>query len=53
VKLDPHALRMSIPGLPDRDVFICRPQRFTKMVARAARRAGVARARLHVEGFGA
>jgi ferredoxin-NADP reductase len=34
-------------------LFICGPEPFTKMVARAARRAGAARARLHVEGFGA
>jgi ferredoxin-NADP reductase/DMSO/TMAO reductase YedYZ heme-binding membrane subunit len=53
VTLDEHALRTSIPDLPERDVFICGPDPFTKMVARAARRAGVARARLHVEGFGA
>jgi predicted ferric reductase len=50
--LDPHTLRTNIPDLPERDVFICGPESFTKMVARAARRAGVAPARVHVEGFG-
>ena len=51
--LDPHTLRANIPDLPERDVFICGPEPFTKSVARAARRAGVAPERLHVEGFGA
>lgn len=51
--LDPHTLRANIPDLPDRDVFICGPEPFTKTVARAARRAGVAPARLHVEGLSA
>ena len=51
--LDAQTLRANIPDLSERDVFICGPERFTKMVAGAARRAGVARARLHVEGFGA
>ena len=51
--LDAHTLRTNIPDLPERDVFICGPEPFTKMVAEAARRAGVAPARLHVEGFGA
>ena len=51
--LDAHTLRMNIPDLPERDVFICGPEPFTTTVARAARRAGVAPARLHVEGFGA
>jgi ferredoxin-NADP reductase/DMSO/TMAO reductase YedYZ heme-binding membrane subunit len=49
---DPATLRANIPDLPERDVFICGPEPFTKMVARAARRAGVAPARLHLEGFG-
>ena len=52
VTLDPRTLRTAIPDLPERDVFICGPESFTKMVAEAARRAGVARAQLHVEGFG-
>lgn len=52
VSLDAHILRMIVPDLPERDVFICGPERFTRIVSRAARRAGVARARLHVEGFG-
>jgi ferredoxin-NADP reductase len=52
VTLDPHNLRMNIPDLPERDVFICGPEPFTTMVARAARRAGVTPTRLHVEGFG-
>jgi len=52
IALDPHTLRTNIPDLPDRDVFICGPESFTKTVARAARRAGVAPARLHSEGFG-
>ena len=51
--LDAQTLRANIPDLSERDVFICGPERFTTMVAGAARRAGVARARLHVEGFGA
>jgi len=51
--LDPRTLRTNIPDLPERDVFICGPEPFTRMVAGAARRAGVAPARLHVEGFGA
>ena len=51
--LDPQTLRANIPDLPERDVFICGPEPFTKTVARAARRAGVAPARLHVEGFDA
>ena len=51
--LDPHTLRANIPDLLERDVFICGPEQFTNTVARAARRAGVAPARLHVEGFGA
>jgi ferredoxin-NADP reductase len=51
--LDPLTLRANIPDLPERDVFICGPEPFTKTVARAARRAGVAPARLHIEGFGA
>ncbi len=51
--LDPHTLRANIPDLPERDVFICGPEPFTKMVAQAARRAGVAPAQLHIEGFGA
>ncbi len=53
VTLDPHTLRAHIPDLPERDVFICGPEPFTDAVAAAARRAGVAPARLHVEGFGA
>ncbi|MFZ0379276.1 MAG: hypothetical protein WCD11_16880 [Solirubrobacteraceae bacterium] len=51
--LDPHTLRMNIPDLPERDVFICGPEPFTTTVARAERRAGVTPARLHVEGFDA
>jgi len=51
--LDPETLRANIPDLPERDVFICGPEPFTKTVARSARRAGVAPGRLHVEGFGA
>ncbi len=51
--LDAHALRANIPDLPERDVLICGPEPFTKMVAREARRAGVAPGRLHIEGFGA
>jgi ferredoxin-NADP reductase/DMSO/TMAO reductase YedYZ heme-binding membrane subunit len=51
--LDPRTPRINIPDLPERDVFICGPEQFTKTVAQAARRAGVAPARLHVEGFGA
>ncbi len=51
--LDPHTLRINIPDLPERDVFVCGPEPFTDMVVQAARRAGVAPARLHVEGFGA
>ena len=39
--LDPHTLRMNIPDLSERDVFICGPEPFTTTVARAARRAGV------------
>jgi ferredoxin-NADP reductase len=53
VTLDPHALRTGIPDLAERDVFVCGPEAFTRTVVRAARRAGVARTRLHVEGFGA
>jgi predicted ferric reductase len=53
VRLEPHTLRNIVPDLLDRDVFICGPDPFTTMVARAARRAGVRSARLHVEGFGA
>jgi ferredoxin-NADP reductase/DMSO/TMAO reductase YedYZ heme-binding membrane subunit len=51
--LDPRTLRANIPDLPERDVFICGPEPFTKMVARAARRAGVPPTRLHLEGFDA
>ncbi len=50
--LDAHTLRANIPDLPERDVFICGPEPFTEMVARAARRAGVAPGQLNVEGFG-
>jgi ferredoxin-NADP reductase len=53
VALDPHTLRAGIPDLAERDVFICGPEAFTRTVVHAARRAGVARARLHVEGLGA
>jgi ferredoxin-NADP reductase/DMSO/TMAO reductase YedYZ heme-binding membrane subunit len=53
MELNPQTLRANIPDLPERDVFICGPEPFTKTVARAARLAGVARARMHVEGFGA
>jgi ferredoxin-NADP reductase/DMSO/TMAO reductase YedYZ heme-binding membrane subunit len=53
VTLGPDTLRTNIPDLPERDVFICGPEPFTAMVADAARRVGVAPARLHVEGFGA
>jgi ferredoxin-NADP reductase/DMSO/TMAO reductase YedYZ heme-binding membrane subunit len=52
VALDPRTLRTNIPDLPERDVFICGPEPFTRMVAEAARRAGASRSRLHVEGFG-
>jgi ferredoxin-NADP reductase/DMSO/TMAO reductase YedYZ heme-binding membrane subunit len=52
VTLDHQTLRGSIPDLPERDVFICGPETFTNAVVRAARRAGVAPERLHVEGFG-
>jgi predicted ferric reductase len=52
MELDRHALRAQIPDLPERDVFICGPEPFTKAVARAARGAGVPAARLHVEGYG-
>lgn len=51
VTLDPHTLTAHIPDLPARDVFVCGPEPFTEAVAAAARRAGVAPARLHVEGF--
>lgn len=51
--LDPQTLRANIPDLPERDVFICGPETFTETVARAARRAGVPPARLHLEGFDA
>jgi ferredoxin-NADP reductase len=51
--LDPQTLRMNVPDLPERDVFICGPEPFTKLVAGAVRRAGVASRRIHVEGFGA
>lgn len=50
--LGPDTLRTNIPDLPERDVFICGPEPFATMVADAARRVGVAPARLHVEGFG-
>ena len=53
LRLDPQTLRANIPDLPERDVFICGPELFTKEVARAARRAGAAPARVHLEGFGA
>jgi ferredoxin-NADP reductase/DMSO/TMAO reductase YedYZ heme-binding membrane subunit len=53
VSLDAHTLRAHVPDLPERDVFVCGPEPFTEMVTGAARRAGVAPARLHVEGFGA
>jgi ferredoxin-NADP reductase/DMSO/TMAO reductase YedYZ heme-binding membrane subunit len=51
VTLDPHTLRAHIPDLGGRDVFVCGPEPFTEAVAAAARRVGVAPARLHVEGF--
>jgi ferredoxin-NADP reductase/DMSO/TMAO reductase YedYZ heme-binding membrane subunit len=53
VTLDPHTLTRHIPDLAGRDVFICGPEAFAATVAGAARRAGVAPGRLHVEGFGA
>jgi len=53
LRLDPQTLRANIPDLPERDVFICGPEPFTKEVARAARRAGAAPGRIHLEGFGA
>jgi ferredoxin-NADP reductase/DMSO/TMAO reductase YedYZ heme-binding membrane subunit len=53
VTLGPDTLRSNIPDLLERDVFICGPEAFTQTVADAARRVGVAPARLHVEGLGA
>ena len=52
VTLDPSTLTRHIPDLAGRDVFICGPEAFADTVAGAARRAGVAPGRLHVEGFG-
>ncbi len=53
VTLDAHTLRRHIPDLAARDVFVCGPEPFTQAVTAAAKRAGVAPERLHVEGFGA
>jgi predicted ferric reductase len=53
VTLDAHTLRSHIPDLAARDVFVCGPEPFTQAVTAAAKRAGVAPERLHVEGFGA
>jgi ferredoxin-NADP reductase len=51
--LDSRTLAAHIPDLAARDVFVCGPEPFTRDVAAAARKAGAASARVHVEGFGA
>jgi ferredoxin-NADP reductase/DMSO/TMAO reductase YedYZ heme-binding membrane subunit len=51
VALDPAALRRLVPDLADRDVYVCGPDRFTALIADAARRCGVPASHIHHETF--
>ncbi len=48
---DVSALRSLVPDIADRDVYICGPQEWTRLVRRAARAAGVPARRIHIEDF--
>ncbi|WP_051222384.1 ferric reductase-like transmembrane domain-containing protein [Conexibacter woesei] len=51
VPLDAAALRALVPDIAQRDVYLCGPDGFSEHVAAQARRAGVARDRIHHESF--
>jgi ferredoxin-NADP reductase len=48
---DADALLHLAPWAADADVYVCGPGPWAQAVERAARRAGVPRSRVHVEGF--
>jgi len=50
---DTEALRILVPDIADRDVFVCGPRAWAADVHRAATAAGVPAERLHLEDFGA
>jgi ferredoxin-NADP reductase len=49
--LSAQALRVNIPDLPDRDVYMCGPPAMTKAVRNALSRAGLPGSQLHEERF--
>ena len=50
-QVDAAALRELIPDLPDRDVYVCGPESFSRDVIRAARANGLADQHIHHETF--
>src|SRR4051794_4862895 len=53
VRLDAARLAALVPGLAERDLYVCGPDPFSEAIATAAREAGVAPARIHPESFAA
>ena len=51
VRIDSRSLRRLVPDIAARDLYVCGPAGFSGQVAAAARRAGVARDRIHSEAF--
>jgi ferredoxin-NADP reductase len=51
VALDPGSLRALVPDLARRDVYVCGPDGFNRLIVRAARAVGVPPTRIHEEVF--
>ena len=49
--LSPRVLRSLVPGLDDRDVYVCGPPGMTSASVRALRAAGVPKRSIHHESF--
>ena len=49
--LSPRVLRSLVPGLDDRDVYVCGPPGMTSASVRALRAAGVPKRSIHRESF--
>ena len=51
VQLDPASLRLLVPDVAERDIYICGPEGFSSAVERAARASGTPSAQVHREAF--
>ncbi|MFD1720711.1 ferric reductase-like transmembrane domain-containing protein [Amnibacterium endophyticum] len=51
VRFTPRSLRRALPDLPDRDVFVCGPDDFTRAFVATCVEAGVPTSRIHFESF--